>query len=230
MGNQQDKVKELLENNKNRELADLSMEELETSKTEIATTISKCNLVCEGLFNGLDWDAIGKKIEDFEQKVFKSKDGKLKEEKEKLKKAREEEKEKFEFDETELDLDNDDFEIIGDNLPTPTFEEKHPRLAKIKKWFKNIFTRENKQDVQELEEKDEKRQDNKKEDISFKDYIKQIAERGTEEEKAAKAARKQELLEKVGKDREANKKAAYDREVTNFGEDYAKKSYKGPER
>lgn len=215
-----------------RQLSDLSKEELETKRFDIQTKVSKCNLVARNLLDGLSWEQIDIKLDNWKDKRFKSVDNKLETEIEALKRKREEKVNDFKLDikEDGLDYKKEDglnYKIEEKtNKPDLTFADKHPRLAKIGNFFKGLKDRFIKKDQPEMSEKynpeittvEEK---NEKEEKPFKEYIKEIAEKGidgvNEEEKTAK---RRELKAKLEEMRAVNRKT----EAEKFGQEYAENS------
>lgn len=228
-------------------LSGLSQEEIDEKSFDIQNKISKCNFVARNLLEGLSWDSIDMNLDNWKDKRFKEKDGRLSKDIEHSKDGTRKDGEEASNEKQEENPENLEAEL-GDNginpeLPAPknTFADRHPRLAKIGRFFKNIFSKSRKSNV-EIEKTAEELQDeirNKQideaidknneekamqkgtkaqEELSFKEYIKQIAEKGmTEVEKEQREARQKEAREKLAKMREANRKV----EENKFGKPYA---------
>lgn len=235
-----DKQEEILKSGlgKKREKVDLSKEEIEAKKIETQTKISKCNLVAKNLLNGLNWEQIDIKLDNWKDKKFTSKDDKLAKDIESTKKARQERVEEFKKDkDTEEMVDLMDFatkhkdidsvysEKLDYNKPALTFAHKHPRLAKIGEFFKGLkdrFSREKDEeiDIEEMKEEKPDIEHTKKEEKSFREYIKEIAEKGINGVEAEeKAARQKAAKEKLEKMRKANRET----EEKKFGKDYTER-------
>lgn len=212
--------------NRDEGLKNYSDKELEIMKLTASSRISKCNMVANSLVNGLSWDSIDLKLDNWNNKKFKAKDDKS------VKNWREARKEKVE----NFKLDIKDPEKISDReedikeegeqnkLPDRTFDDRHPRLAKIKKFFKNIKDKFSKKEVtpeKPEEDKPEKEENKVENDKSFKEYIKEIAEKGIDGISNEKAENKKEQLKKRLEElRKANREA----EANKFGKEYAKQS------
>lgn len=217
----------------------MSIEELNAKSFELSTKISKCNMVANNLMQGLSWDRIDLKLDDWKSRKFTAKEKiseKVKTETEgkdididglenKIIKETKRQigKKSNEIDDTEL---VDELEELG---MIPDFDTRHPRLAKIKNWFKEKFKKIKDfivMDEESLENNDEEIGDNNEEtkdtDNEFKKYLKEVAEKGMDGIKAEKQieARKKQA---------EYKKAAYARETEKFGKDYADKSYNSEE-
>lgn len=220
------KNQKILEGELNREgkLKDLSKKELEDNIVLLKTRMSKCNMVAKNLLNGASWDTINLKLDNWDKKFTKKKDEKQ------VKKTKIENKNSSKEEEifTKSSFENkteefDDKDIISDSNAEEynknkrlMFEKKHPRLAKIQKWFNKILGREEEKMLPEPEEKQElgksekikaaseldkaekpkeqdKGQDEK--DESFKEYIRAVARNGV---KGANAERLAAWREKNG--------------------------------
>ena len=107
--------------------------------------------------------------------------------------------------------------------PALTFADKHPRLAKIGNFFKGIrdrIIRREKNETENIETKEPVKKE-ETDEKSFKEYIRQIAEKGMDgvaaDEKAARVEAAKIKLEEM---RTANRIS----EAIKYGEDYAKQS------
>jgi len=224
MAKAQDTIQEnenILNSNLGRknEQSELSTDEIKNKVVDTQTKISKCNLVAHNLLNGLNWDLINMKLDNWQDKKFTSKDGKLEEN---IKRKREEKVNEF-MENYAPNLDDEtpgrDDETSENNKPALTFADKHPRLAKIGNFFKGIrdrFTKKEKEDIQSTEPKEPV-----KKEESFKEYIREVAEKGLDgiaaEEKAARQKAAKQKLEEM---RTANRVA----EAVKYGPEYAKQS------
>lgn len=233
------------------ELKNLSKKEIEDKALLLKTRMSKCNMVAKNLLNGASWDTIDLKLDNWDKKYTKKKDEKQAE-KAKIENGNsgKEEQQQLETDELFANVfpedkpeDFDDRDIISDSNAEEynknkqlMFEKKHPRLAKIKRWFNRILGKEEKM-LPEPEEKQElgksekikaasalnKTEESKEqdEDKSFREYIKAVAEKGMDGVSMEEKVAKQEKAErKLAEMRKANRAA----EAEKFGQDYAEKS------
>lgn len=251
------KNQKILEGELNREgkLKNLSKKELEDNIVLLKTRMSKCNMVAKNLLNGASWDTINLKLDNWDKKFTKKKDEKQAE------KARiengnseKEEQQQLETDELFANVfpedkpeDFDDRDIISDSNAEEynknkrlMFEKKHPRLAKIQRWFNRILGKEEKmlpepEEEQELGKSEKikaaselnkaeepKEQDKEKgEDKSFREYIREVAEKGMDQvSREEKATKQKEAKRKLAEMRKANREA----ESKKFGQSYADKS------
>ena len=207
-------------------------------------------MVAKNLLNGASWDTIDLKLDNWDKKYTKKKDEKdvekAKTENENLGKEGEAsakpslENKSGEFSEEDL-ISDSSAEKYKKNKQLMS-KDKHPRLTKIKNWFKKILKKEEKM-LPEPEEKGKSEKikaasalnkteepKEKDEDKSFREYIKAVAEKGMDGVSMEEKVAKQEKAErKLAEMREANRAA----EAEKFGQDYAKKSdyrNKGEER
>lgn len=225
----------------------MTIEELDEKQNDLRNKSARCDLVIVNLLKGRNLDDISVQLDNYQNRTFKS-DEKLSN---RIKTRREEKTKDVDpeiSDETlteiEKGLEKETEKIVDEakketSLTTETeFAKKHPRLAKIGNWFKNMFSKKEKNVKSVTEQVKDKPEETKIEkntnkdkaieDIvnsnenDFKKYLKDIAENGydkTIEEKAMEnMERKQEKLKKA-------KEQAYDREVAKLGKDYAEKSY-----
>lgn len=236
-----------IENTKDVELGKydkMTMEELDEKQNDLRNKSARCDLVIVNLLKGRNLDDISVQLDNYQNRTFKCN--------EKLsnrRKARKEDKTK----DAEPEISDEELTEIEKGLERETkkienkarketaltteseFAKKHPRLAKIGNWFKNIFSKKEKsgQAVKNSPEKEAKiekdvNKDKAIEDIvnsnenDFKKYLKDITKNGydkTVEEKAMEdIERRKEKLKQA-------KEQAYDREVAKLGKDYAEKSY-----
>ncbi len=248
-----------IENTKNVELGQygkMTIEELNEKQNDLKNKSARCDLVIVNLLKGRNLDDISVQLDNYQNRTFKC-DEKLSNRRKTIKKDK--------VKDTELEMSDEKLAEIEKGLERETrkienevrketaltteseFAKKHPRLAKIGNWFKNIFSKKAKseqavENVQEKETKIERRTKGEKEtrvekdankdkvieDIinsnenDFKKYLKDITKNGydkTIEEKAMEnIVRRQEKLKQA-------KEQAYDREVAKLGKDYAEKSY-----
>lgn len=221
----------------------MTMEELDEKQNDLRNKSARCDLVIVNLLKGRNLDDISVQLDNYQNRTFKS------DEKLSNRKVRKEEKAK----ETSPEISDEELTEIEKGLERETkkienkarketaltteseFAKKHPRLAKIGNWFKNIFSKKEKsgqtvENAPKNEQKVEKNVNKDKaiEDIvnanenDFKKYLKDITKNGydkTIEEKAMEdIERRKEKLKQA-------KEQAYDREVAKLGKDYAEKSY-----
>lgn len=221
-------------------LAESPDEELAGKRTNISSKISKCNMICGKLIEGYSWDSIDMKLEQWQDRKFTSK----KETVDKMRNAaKEDKKEKTEKTSSqaregqnreagksktttgrtnpEESKEKQEEEKAGPLVEVSEFDRKHPRLAKIKNFFKkmgqsikNTFT-DKEEDLEkvEKEEKTPVSQEKtsevkaKEEADDFRSYIKVVADKGMkqadkERREAKKEATKQKLAEQNEKDKE----------------------------
>ncbi len=213
-----------------RELSAVPKQEMNKRIFETQNKMSKCNLVAKNLLDGLGWEQIDMKLDNWQDKKFTAKDDKMAKDIEEAKKLREEKVNNFELDRDKM-IDLNELVNVEENKynkPALTFADKHPRLAKIGKFFKNIkdrFTKKeespNKEEIEEIEEIKEEKPEEVKEEKSFKEYIKEIAEKGMDGiASEEKAARQESAKAKLDEMRKANRAA----EAKKFGQEYADKS------
>ena len=222
----------------------MTIEELDEKQNDLRNKSARCDLVIVNLLKGRNLDDISVQLDNYQNRTFKS-DEKLSN----RRKARKEDKTK----DAEPEISDEELNEIEKGLERETkkienkarketaltteseFAKKHPRLAKIGNWFKNIFSKKEKsgqtvENAPKNEPKVEKNVNKDKaiEDIvnanenDFKKYLKDITKNGydkTIEEKAMEdIERRKEKLKQA-------KEQAYDREVAKLGKDYAEKSY-----
>lgn len=167
------KTRESAENSKGK-LADISTEEITAKKMNISTKISKCNMICGRLVAGDAWELIDMKLEQWQDRKLTAKKGMA----DKLREASEANRSEKSV---EKDLENEG--NIGKELVEVTeFEQKHPRLAQIRNFFRKIgknikerFKSENDEKEVDKKEVNEKEVNEKDE---FRKYIKVVAEKG----------------------------------------------------
>lgn len=227
------------------ELTKLDDKELTNRGIKISSQISKCNMTAKSLINGLSWDTIEIKLDNWKDKKFTSKTKvveKVKnEEKEHIEESEKDQvknlKDKYQAIDSDIYSDSNhqkakETEAARANkeetglINQSEFAKKHPRLAKIANWFKekaNKIFNVNKE-VQLDEPKpnmDSIAQPPEEKEVDFKEYLKDIAEKGYKGvEKDNLETQRQKLEEK----RKQFKEEAYKREQKKFGKDYADKS------
>lgn len=218
-----------------------AMKELQKAKENTMTKISKCNMVVNNLINGLSWDSIEINLDKWKDRKYtanKENSRKMKVKKEARKFEQKDERRPIEsvkkimknigqkieqYSEMNYSTDfKEEIEDKDDNLPVEIseFDKKHPRIAKIKNWFKKIFKSDKETNETIINEiSSVKNEKDERED--FKKYLKEIAERGYEkvekehnEEKTKKAKEKFENM----------KEEAYKRETEKYGKNYANRS------
>lgn len=220
-------------------LAELPDEELAGKRTNISSKISKCNMICGKLIEGYSWDSIDMKLEQWQDRKFTSK----KETVDKMRNAaKEDKKEKTEKTSSQAregqnreagksktttgrtnpeESKEKQEEKAGPLVEVSEFDRKHPRLAKIKNFFKkmgqsikNTFT-DKEEDLEKVEKEEktpvsqEKTSEakDKEEADDFRSYIKVVADKGMKQAdkerlEAKKEALKQKLAEQNEKDEE----------------------------
>lgn len=211
-------------------LAELPDEELQAKRTNISTKISKCHMICGKLVEGYSWDSIDMKLEQWNDRKLTSKKETAEKMRQS---AKEDKKEKAERPDPEAKKEEKaplKREGTGKERPIATpvpeakkdekaeqkedkeekslvevseFDKKHPRLAKIKNFFKrmgqsikNTFT--DKEEAQEKKEPVNKTIDPevkaKEEADDFRAYIKSVAEKGMREADKERLEAKREAL------------------------------------
>lgn len=215
-------------------LAELPDEELAGKRTNISSKISKCNMICGKLIEGYSWDSIDMKLEQWQDRKLTSK----KETADKMRNAaKEDKKEKAERTSSQAregagrelgkgkatigrtnpedSKEKPEEEKAGSLVEVSEFDRKHPRLAKIKNFFKrmgqsikNTFT-DKEEDLEKVEKSEEKSPEEKakEEADDFRAYIKVVADKGMKQAdkerlEAKKEALKQKLAEQNEKDEE----------------------------
>lgn len=214
--------------NRDGKLKDCKDQDLEKLSLEASSRISKCNMVANSLINGLSWDSIDLKLDNWNKK-YTDKNHKLKSKFEKIKTK----DEGIEPDKKDKDMEDIISDSEGEKLKKNeevkrqkkenSFENRHPRLAKIGNWFKKIFKKEKMlpEGTEPEKVKLEETKPEEKQEKSFKEYIKDIAEKGMDGiKKEEKAARQEEAKKKLEEMRAANRKT----EEEKFGKEYAKQS------
>lgn len=195
--------------NKNEKFKDLSDEDLKKMNFETSSKISKCNMVANNLINGLSWDSIDLKLDNWKDKKFTSTDEKLSD-----KGKREEKDDSEKIDNKEEKSGSEEMEDVFSSdkkaknhekeMKRKAFAEKHPRLAKVANWFRNKFKRNDLLEAGKVEDKNPETLEDVKtdrEEISFKEYIKEIAEKGLDAVKADELAARKERLAQLRKEK-----------------------------
>lgn len=208
--------------NRKDEFKNLSEEEIKNKENLLKSRISKCNMVAKNLLNGASWDTINLKLDNWDKEkryTNKKEESVLEENKNKLENSEKEDLFENIFSETEKNSKGlDEYDIISDSNAEAynrnkqlMFEKKHPRLAKIQNWLKKVFGNKRKmlQEGKEIENKvvedkvedkvEEKVEDKTIDDISFREYIKVVAEKGMD---GAETDRQQKAKERLAKFRE----------------------------
>lgn len=237
-------------------LAELPDEELQAKRTNISTKISKCHMICGKLVEGYSWDSIDMQLEQWQDRKLTSKKETAEKMRQS---AKEDKKEKAERPDPEAKKEEKaplKREGTGKERPIATpvpeakkdekaeqkedkeekslvevseFDKKHPRLAKIKNFFKrmgqsikNTFT-DKEEDLEQLDKETESEE--KKEPVSktidpevkakeeaddFRAYIKSVAEKGMREAdkerlEAKREALKQKMAEQGPKEDKSDK-------------------------
>ncbi|MBQ2916887.1 MAG: hypothetical protein IJE59_01720 [Clostridia bacterium] len=206
--------------NRNDKLAGYSKEKLEQIKLVLSSRVSKCNMVAKSLVNGLSWDSIDLKLDNWQDRKLTNKGEKLSR-KEKTDNVQSKDGENIDIISSEENYRKNE-ELRKKKEQKTEFENKHPRLAKIGNWFKNIF----KKDKMLPPAKDEKTDEKTDKDLiikdeSFKEFIKVVADKGLDGiEQEKKLAKQQNAKEKLAELRKANRA----NEAKKFGQNYADKS------
>ncbi len=175
----------------NEDLKGYSNEELKQMKLSASARISKINMIANSLINGYSWDSIDLKLDNWQDKKFNSKDGKLKDV------VNTEKNEKPEYEDvisSKEELRKN--EKAREEKNKTEFEKKHPMLSKIGNWFKKTFKRVERLPEPKKEEPEVETKINK-EDKNFKEYIREIAEKGMDGIKAEEIAKNKERLAKL---------------------------------
>lgn len=231
------------------ELTKLDDKELTNRGIMLSSQISKCNMAAKSLVNGLSWDSIEIKLDNWKDRKFTSKSKVA--ENVRTEKDMEIDKDRI-FKDIDRTLNADKYkEIYSDSehekakeaekvrtekeelgmTEQSEFAKKHPRLAKIANWFKektskifNINTDVEvdspKPNIDPIAKAPEAKKESKQE-VDFKEYLKDIAEKGYKGvEKDNLEAQSKKLEER----RKQFKEEAYKREQAKFGKDYAEMS------
>ena len=205
-------------------LAELPQEELQARITSIGSKISKCNMICGKLIEGYSWESIDMKLEQWQDRKLTSKKetaDKMRaaanvDKKERTKRAatqekgttREDSKGKTGRNDSEGSKGKEKTEKGGSLVEVSEFDRKHPKLAKIKSFFKKMgqkikdtFTDE------EVSQEKTPEVKAKEEADDFRSYIKVVADKGIKQADkerlaAKKEALKQKLAEQNGRDQE----------------------------
>lgn len=247
----------------NRFKEDIS--DLENKKMEICSKISKCNMIVNNLIQGKNWNYIEMKLDNWKDRKFTSKEP-LSEKAEPIKeevqpiKEEVEEKTKNTSDNKE-EKNGEENKKIEDEEPIfkdhdieemqldKTFDDKYPRLAKIRNFLKNatkrvkdyitslINKKESKENI-ELEVENIEKDENSEEIANTENTEKVVEEvenvkEEVKEEKANENDFKEYIkkiaekgMEEIKKEKLENaKREAYKRETEKFGKEYADKSY-----
>ena len=195
------------ESNIKGKLTEISSEDLANTATSLSSKISKCNMICGKLVEGYSWDSIDMKLEQWKDREFKAPKGTAA----KMRGAEESDR-KFDFSRLYNDEKSPFYKGKDDGenkalVEVSEFDQKHPKLAKLKNFFKKIgknikeaFVGE--PELNEKEEKDTKTavatEKSGKDD--FRDYIKVVAEKGMKEaDKERLEAKKREAQQKIAR-------------------------------
>lgn len=165
---------------KEHSIEDIS--ELENKKMEISSQISKCNMIVNNLIQGKSWDYVEMKLDNWKDRRFTSKEpisqkaepikGEAKtNEPETVKNSEVKDQDKEE--KTEDGAIFEDHDVEETQLDT-IFEDKHPRLAKVKEFFKkmakkvkhSINSMRKKEELEEIEAVEETKEDKNEEKIN----------------------------------------------------------------
>ena len=226
------------ENISNKEKLEAHKVNIEKDMFEISSKISKVNMVGNNLMKGVSWDTIDLKLENWKDRKFTSKEKvtdkvKSKEKVEKINDTgnvdlsdkiqattqeilKDEEKKEENKTDKKDEKENDEEKSLQE---VSEFEKKHPRLAKIGRWFKDKFNKiRGKKNKEEKAEKEESKIDEKVEQEKadqeeeqgidknelFRQYLKDVAEKGMKQTAREKldAAKEKSYAERAAKDAE----------------------------
>lgn len=183
--------------NRKGEFKNLSEEEIKNKENLLKSRISKCNMVAKNLLNGASWDTINLKLDSWNKLINKGE--KLSKKEEFVNRTNRTENNEMEDIFSSKEKEEEFKKISAKKQKAAEFAEKHPKLAKIGNWFKKLFKKETL-----LPEKTKTKPEVEKEaktdlDKDFKEYIKQIAEKGMD---GAETDRQQKAKERLVKFRE----------------------------
>lgn len=229
---------------KNDKYAKMSIGELKKQYNNLKNKESKCNLAIINLLKGRDWDDIEQNMDKYQNRDF-TKKKQVKENKNTKKELTNEEIKEIEnnlqkeseevLKEAKQKVNNEEEKATETSLKEVSkFAQKHPRLAKIGNWLKNIVSKKtanNDTKATTDTKKEETIQNNKYEEKvmkaiinsnenDFKKQLRDISEKGYEEYAKNRANEKMKQA----------KQQAYDREKAKYGEKYAKRSYNPEEK
>ncbi len=207
-----------------RPYLELTQQQMEKKKIELSSKVSKCNMVAKNLLNGLSWDSIDMKLDNWKDRKFTAKDVKA------IENSKEEGINPVEVynnnkEDTYQEYPEDPMNYDSDLR----FSYNHPRLAKIRDFFRNsrigklfkniknklLLPEGKKQEKTELE--NPKPEEPKKEKDSFKDEIKVVAKVGYKDARKEQLKNNKELRARYEAMKEANRK----NEEEKFGKKYA---------
>lgn len=212
--------------NSTKDLALLPDGKLHGKITNISSKISKCNMICGKLVEGYSWDSIDVKLENWKEREFRGEKGTI----EKMQRASSSVREsalsqlstelgKVPATREEGHTDNKEIVEISE------FDLAHPRIAKIKNFFKNVarrvkevFNRDEAIDADFVEEIEEEKEEVVKEtpniddNKDFRDYIKVVAEKGMEAAKREKLEARRKEIQNIKTDK-SEKTTDSDREI-----------------
>lgn len=176
----------------------LDKEDLTANMMKISSKISKCNMICGRLIEGYSWDSIDIKLEQWQDRKFTAKKGT----KNILKDA-------VNVDKT-VTIQEKEENTNKSLVEVSEFDQKHPRLAKIKNFFKDIgktvknyFKGEEEPMNEEIEKTENNNRNVNKDD--FREYIKVVAEKGMKQAdkdrlEAKRKAVQQKISENQGRE------------------------------
>lgn len=186
-------------------LAEISSEDLANNATSISSKISKCNMICGKLIAGYSWDSIDMKLEQWKDREFKAPKGTA----EKMRGAMETEG-KYNFSKLYNDKESPFYKEKEEKeakslIEVSEFDQKHPRLAKIKNFFKKMGRNIKEAFVGEPDVNDNKEEEDKQvvevkksDKDDFREYIKSVAEKGMKEaDRERLEAKKKATQEKI---------------------------------
>lgn len=198
----------------------------------VSSKISKCNMVANNLMQGASWDSIDLKLENWKERYTS---------KEKIvEKVKGTSKEDVQKENTSKGIDNEENIDLSQKIEATTeellkekeedkdkeekslqevseFEKKHPRLAKIGKWFKDKWNKirgnknkeekDNKDEKGKVEEEKTEQEETQSSDNNrdeFRQYLKDVAEKGMKQTAREKldAAKEKAYAERAQKDAE----------------------------
>lgn len=176
----------------NKRESQMSEEELKDRKTDIGSKISKCNMAARNLVEGKSWDAIDIKLQNW--KTYTS----SKETAEKIKRAAKvNDRTDVKGSQGIKKEENDDLTLAR----ISEFEQKHPKLATMKNWVLNHWSKLKSKITERIKPNEENREEekatqeptNNKED-EFRAYLRNVAEKGM---KQADVEKREELKKRA---------------------------------
>lgn len=229
----QEEVRSLLKENENlgleitkmkddyvkEEAKDEEMNKAKMQNEKYERRLAKCNIIGAGLMKGKELQDISLELIDDKQTEPVKTTGSLKdhmvqyteqamEEEENDSSSIEQEEENDSSSLEQEEEENDSSSLEQEEEKEETFETKHPRLAKISKFFKKLFRRDKEEDLKDEKEttkEEEQQEEERQEEQSENEILKEIALHGVEavrrklkeEKEAEEEARKSDLKERL---------------------------------